>query len=65
MPRLTKAEKLIDRRIDEAYRRACTGVRINIIDIPKVFAAGRTFIAKGANDEVLGHAIRAYVDVAL
>ena len=65
MPRRTNTEELIDRRIEEAYRRTCSDVKIKTMDMPKVFAAGRNFVAKGANDEVLRHAIRAYVDVAL
>ena len=65
MPRQPKAGKLIDRRIDEAYRRTCADVQIKTMDIPKVYAAGRNFIAKGANDEVLSVAIRAYVDAVL
>jgi hypothetical protein len=44
------------RGIDAAYRASCTGanctgVQINIMDIPKVFAFGRQKIAEGEDDQ--------------
>lgn len=62
MARQTKAEKEIDRRIDVAYRTNCSGVSINIMDIPKVFAVGRKAILEGADDSALGLKIREFVD---
>lgn len=53
-----RLEALIERRIDESYRRNCAGVQIDIMDIGKVFAAGRRAIAAG---EDLDSAIVAFV----
>ena len=61
MTRKTKAEKLADVRIDRAYRRTCSGVQINILDIPNVFRVGTKAIADGADDTALDAAIVAYV----
>lgn len=36
-----KVAKMIDASVEEIYRRTCSGVTIDIFDIPKVFAAGR------------------------
>lgn len=55
----TKAEKLIDRQIEAAYRRTCCGVQINIMDISKVFAEGRKALAEG---RALDEAIPAFVE---
>lgn len=57
----SKAEKLIDARIDRAYRAACSGVAINIMDIPKVFAFGKIKIAEGEDDQALASSIGHYV----
>jgi hypothetical protein len=57
-----RAEKLIDKRIDAAYRATCSGVAINIMDITKVFAKGRELIATGVDDAALGVGLRAFVD---
>jgi hypothetical protein len=58
----TKLDKQIDRRVEQAYYRSCSGVAINMLDIPKVFAAGRAAVANGVSDEALETAIRAYVE---
>jgi hypothetical protein len=58
----TKEEKLIDKRIERAYRRSCHGMVIAILDIPKVFAVGRTCIAEGSDDMRLEQQLRAYVE---
>lgn len=57
-----RAEKLIDKRIETAYRASCSGVAINIMDIGKVFAEGRKLIATGVDDAALGVGLRAFVD---
>jgi len=62
MAKQSKAEKLIDKRIETAYRATCSGVSINIMDIGKVFAEGRKLIATGVDDATLGTGLRAFVD---
>jgi hypothetical protein len=62
MRRQSKAEKLIDLRIDLAYRKTCSGIQINMLDIPKVFAFGRIKIMEGEDDAALCNSIRAYVE---
>lgn len=57
----TKADKAIDRRVEAAYYATCSGVQIDVMDISKVFAAGRQAIANGADDEALRSAIVAFV----
>lgn len=60
--RQSKAEKLIDKRIEVAYRSTCSGIAINIMDIGKVFAEGRKLIATGVDDAALGDGLRKFVD---
>jgi len=55
-------KRLIDDRIARAYYASCRGVHIDIMDIGKVFNAGREAITQGADDEALGKHIRAYVE---
>lgn len=40
-----------DKQIEALYYKRCTGVAINILDIPKVFAAGRAAIDAGQDAE--------------
>jgi hypothetical protein len=53
--KLTRAETIaknkIDRAIDEIYRRRCSGIAINIMDIPQVFKAGHKAAAEGRDIE--------------
>lgn len=56
------AERLADKRIESLYYKHCSGVQIDIMDISKVFAAGRAAIEAGATEEQLGAAIVAYVE---
>lgn len=56
----TKAEKLIDKRIEKAYYRTCSGIAINIMDISKVFAEGRRLIAAGKTEEELGEGLKVF-----
>ena len=37
----------IDRQIEQLYYRHCAGIQINVMDIGKVFAAGRAAHAAG------------------
>ena len=43
--------KQLDKEIDAIYRRNCSGITIDIMDISKVFAAGRQAAAEGRNIE--------------
>ena len=47
------ASKLADQMIDQIYRNNCAGVQVNIMDIDKVFKAGRAAIS--ANPKITGH----------
>jgi alpha-D-ribose 1-methylphosphonate 5-phosphate C-P lyase len=60
--RLSKAEKIAERRIDMAYRASCSGIPIDIMDIGKIFAFGQLKIAEGEDDTALAVSIRAYVE---
>ena len=41
MKKQTRQEKIIDRRIEQAYYATCKGIAINVMDIGKVFDYGR------------------------
>ena len=60
-PKLSKAEKLAERRVEQAYYKNCAGIQIDVFDISKVFRFGRSVVARGADDDVLGQAIFNYV----
>jgi hypothetical protein len=68
MKKRTKAEKRaeklaaerIDKMIESSFRRVACGVQINIMDIHKVFTAGRAALAAGKD---LDTAIREIVAV--
>lgn len=57
-----KAIKSVDRRIEAAYYRTCSGMQINIMDIGKVFAKGRELVAAGVDDTALGEGLKACVN---
>lgn len=54
-------EKANDKRIESLYHQRCYGIQIDIMDIAKVFAAGKQAIAAGVDDQDLGDAIAAFV----
>lgn len=54
--------KLDEARIEKAYREACSGVQINMMDISKVFKIGHVAIIRGADDEALRKTLRAFVE---
>lgn len=59
---MKRRNKKVDGRIERAYGRACSGIAIHILDIPKVFAVGVKTIEAGADDAALEAALRAYVE---
>jgi hypothetical protein len=46
MPKQSKADKALDKEIDELYRMNCANIAINIMDVPRVF-----MVAKKARSE--------------
>jgi hypothetical protein len=38
---MTAAQKKIDRLVEAAYYRQCSGVQIDMLDIEKIYAEGR------------------------
>lgn len=51
-----------DRIIETAYRATCSGIQINVMDIGKVFAHGRTLLATSKDLTELALGIRAFVE---
>lgn len=62
-PVQTRAEKIARKRLDDQITRiaqpAMNGVQISILDIPKIYAAGRTAAAMGESIEI---AVRAAIE---
>lgn len=64
-----KLDEKLDKRVERAYYRTCSGIQIDVFDITKVFAAGRAAIVGGkvpaeavGNDEELGKVVRDFVE---
>ncbi len=59
MARKTKIEKQIEEAVDAAFRKHGQGVQIDVMDIPKILAAGRAeyqhFIVGSTHEEALKH----------
>jgi hypothetical protein len=51
----------IDRKIEAIYYKHCQGVTINVMDIGKVFEAGRLAALAGLSDEAIISAVLAKV----
>lgn len=54
------AAKALDKEIERIYYATCSGITIPLMDIPKIFAAGRAAAAAGTSLEA---AVVATVDV--
>ena len=50
------------KRVERAYYKRCSGITINMMDIPKIFAAGVKVVEAGADDAMLEDAIAAIVE---
>jgi hypothetical protein len=60
---MTKREQnKADKRIDNAYRKRCQGIQIDMMAIPALFAEGRKAIEEGVDDQVLGDRVAAFVE---
>jgi hypothetical protein len=62
MARQSKQEKAIEKRVEAAYYASCSGIQINMMDIPKVFKVGAQIVSEGADDATLQAKLRAFVD---
>lgn len=47
MAKQTKADKLLDKEITAIYTRECSGIQINIMDIPRVYAEAKKAKSEG------------------
>lgn len=69
MPTLTRTEKIAakktEKRIERCYYASCNGIAIDMMDIAKVFAAGKAAIEARPfiTDAELSDAIRAFVEL--
>lgn len=57
-----RQQKVIDKRVEQAYYRTCEGIQISIMDIGKVFDVGRKAIADGADESELEDRIVSFVE---
>jgi len=55
---MAKTNREFDLRLDKAFGRALHGVQINVMDISKITAAGRTAILEGKDDAGLEQALK-------
>jgi len=55
-------EAKADKIVEKAYYATCSGIQIDIMDIGKVFAFGRTKIEAGEDFPALCASVRAYVE---
>jgi hypothetical protein len=46
-----RQQNQIDKQIEQIYYRRCSGIQISVMDIGKVFAAGRLAAAAGTDIE--------------
>lgn len=46
----TKADKAAHKQVEKAYYAMCSGITINLMDIPKVMQVGLDALSNGADD---------------
>lgn len=51
-----------DSLIDKTYRAHCSGMRINMLRIPALYAMARKMLAEGAAPDALGAAMVAFIE---
>jgi len=61
LSRQSKTDKLIDKRIEQAYYRTSSGVQINIMDIPKIYREARATMQPDTTDAALEQIITSIV----
>lgn len=54
--------KQMDKAVEQAYYKACSGIQIGMLDIGRVFAVGREAVDRGEAGEQLQATIRAFVE---
>jgi len=54
--------KKADAAVDAAYRATCSGIQVNMMDIPKIFAVGRASFHAGDDAATLAAKVRAFVE---
>lgn len=59
---MTRAQKLAEQRVEQAFYRRCSGIQIRVLDMPKIFKAGLQAVAEGLDDTALGDRVAAIVD---
>ena len=62
MARKSSKKNPVDVRIEKLYHERCSGVQLNIMDLPKVWKYARSVAETGVNDVVLGDSIAAFVE---
>lgn len=61
MKRKSKIEKLVDDRIDGAYRRTSCGVQVSVLSIPAIFREARAVLTVDMTDAALDQAMTGIV----
>jgi hypothetical protein len=59
---MAKRKSEIEKRVERAYYKTCSGIQIDIMDISLVFEHGRQKVLAGEDDAALAASIRAYVE---
>jgi len=58
----TKEEKALDKKIERIYYANCQNIMIDIMNIEKVFAAGRAAASAGGDDDAIKRAVVVFVE---